>query len=93
MEHTISKLNALSRSARAVGTRTLVAGRSAWRRLTRPLGMNAVIATFCAALLIAIWSGAIIGAQREREKAIAAAIRQNSNLAAAFEEQTIRMIK
>ena len=55
--------------------------------------MNAVIATFCAALIVAIWGAAIMGRSASAKKAIAAAIKQNSNLAAAFEEQTIRMLK
>ena len=55
--------------------------------------MNAAIAIFCMALVATIWSATIKQAQTEREEVIAGAIRQNSNLAIAFEEHTTRTIK
>ena len=90
MKQPISKTDAVSPSLAA---KAPIGAGSARSWLTKRLGLNAAIGAFCAALVVAIWSVAIIGAQREREDGIAAAIKQNSNLAAAFEEQTIRMLK
>src|ERR1051326_7049233 len=63
------------------------------RWLSRRLGMNAVIAGFCLALIGITWSAVLIQSQLDRQKAIAGAFRQNSNLARAFEEQAIRTLK
>ena len=81
----IAKPDARPRAARTARTR--------WRSFTATLGISAVIAIFCLALIGAIWGVVIVQAHKEREKAIADAIKQNSNLAAAFEEHTIRMLK
>ena len=64
-----------------------------WRWLKRRPDMNAVIAVFCLALVVIVWSVVIAQAQLDRQKAIDNAFKQNSNLAKAFEEQTIRTLK
>jgi diguanylate cyclase (GGDEF)-like protein/PAS domain S-box-containing protein len=82
-----------SRSARADGRRRWVTGTSAWRWFTRRFDANAVIALFALALIGTVWGAVIVTVQFERQETIDNAIRQNSNLAMAFEEQTIRTIK
>lgn len=71
----------------------LIKNNAVLRWLRSHLGMNAAIAVFCTALFATFWWAAIKQAQTEREEVIAGAIRQNSNLAIAFEEHTTRTIK
>jgi PAS domain S-box-containing protein len=78
---------------RAAGMRSLVVDSPVGRWLKRRLGMNAVIAVFCLALVGITWSVVIAQAQLDRQKAIDNAFKQNSNLAKAYEEQTIRTLK
>jgi hypothetical protein len=73
--------------------RSLVVDSPVWRWLKLRLGMNAVIAAFCLALVGITWSVVIAQAQLDRQKAIDNTFKQNSNLAKAFEEQTIRTLK
>ena len=73
--------------------KTPTAGNVKVRWLKNNLGMNAAIAIFCVALLATFWWAALKQAQTEREEVIAGAIRQNSNLAIAFEEHTTRTIR
>jgi hypothetical protein len=61
--------------------------------LNRGLGMRPAIIAFSLLLIGAIWSAAAFQAQRERQNAVEIAVKQNSNLAIAFEEQTVRTLK
>lgn len=70
-----------------------VTGKRAWRRLKDPGRTNLAIAAFCLALIAAIWFATVRQSQSEREVTIAGAVRQNANLAMAFEEQAIRTLK
>jgi diguanylate cyclase (GGDEF)-like protein/PAS domain S-box-containing protein len=70
-----------------------VAVRSACRRLTRRVGVNAVVAIFGLTLIGIAVGSVIVRSQTERQKTIDNAIRQNSNLALVFEEHTIRTLK
>jgi diguanylate cyclase (GGDEF)-like protein/PAS domain S-box-containing protein len=81
-----------TRPARAEAKRSWLAGKPERRWLTR-LDRNSAIAIFGLALIGVVWGGVISAVQYEREEAIENVIRQNSNLAKAFEEQTIRTIK
>jgi diguanylate cyclase (GGDEF)-like protein/PAS domain S-box-containing protein len=69
------------------------APRRVWRWLTTPLGINAAIGAFSLALICAIWSAVISQTNSEREDTISNAVKQNSNLAMAFEEHTYRTLK
>jgi diguanylate cyclase (GGDEF)-like protein/PAS domain S-box-containing protein len=64
-----------------------------WRWLTAHAGVNAEITVFCLMFIGAIWTAVIISAQSKRADTIASVFRQNSNLAIAYEEQTIRTLK
>ncbi len=57
------------------------------------VGLSTAIAAICLALSAIIWTAVISQEQRERQEAIAAAIKQNSNLAIAFEEYITRTIR
>ena len=61
-------------------------------RVSRRLGMHHAIVAVTLVLVGAIWAAAVWQSQRERESAIDAAYRQNSNLAIAFEEHTVRAL-
>ena len=61
--------------------------------LSRPLGINAAIAAFTIALIVLVWAAVVVHAKSERESAVTDIVRQNSNLAMAFEEHTYRTIK
>jgi diguanylate cyclase (GGDEF)-like protein/PAS domain S-box-containing protein len=69
------------------------APRRVWRWLTTPLGISAAIVAFSLALIIAIWAVVISQTEAEREDTVSNAIKQNSNLAIAFEEHTYRTLK
>src|ERR1700738_3074825 len=73
--------------------RILDAARPVWRWLTTPLGINAAIGAFSLALIVAIWGAVIVQTKGERADAVSHAIKQNSNLAMAFEEHTFRTLK
>jgi diguanylate cyclase (GGDEF)-like protein/PAS domain S-box-containing protein len=68
-------------------------GNAVWRRLTQYVGVNAAIAVFCLVFIGAAWTAVFLKTQSNRADTIANAVRQNSNLAIAFEEQTIRAVK
>ena len=54
--------------------------------------VNLAIALFSLALIAYIWITAISEGRAERDEAIAAAVKQNSNLAVAYEEHMIRTV-
>src|SRR6187397_140904 len=93
MKQPISTADLPSRGTRGAKRRAWAVSKSAPRLLARSLGMNAVIAAFALVLIGLVWAAVIATVQFEREEAIDNAITQNSNLAKAFEEQTIRTIK
>lgn len=57
------------------------------------LGMHLAIFAVSLLLIAGIWAAAVVQAQRERQSAIDTTNRQNSNLAIAFEEHTVRTLK
>jgi diguanylate cyclase (GGDEF)-like protein/PAS domain S-box-containing protein len=57
------------------------------------LGMHLAIVAVSLLLIAGIWAAAVVQAQRERQSAIDTTNRQNSNLAIAFEEHTVRTLK
>jgi diguanylate cyclase (GGDEF)-like protein/PAS domain S-box-containing protein len=59
----------------------------------RGLGMHHAIIAVSLVLIGAIWGAAAMQAQRERQSAIDTTNRQNSNLAIAFEEHTVRTLR
>lgn len=61
-----------------------------WRYLTRT---GAAVVLACIALLAVVWIVTLERISYEREEAIQDAIRNNSNLAVAFEEHTIRTLR
>ena len=67
--------------------------RAGWNWSRRHVSINASIAAFCAALIGIVWSAVITQQEIGRQEAIAAAFKQNANLAMAFEEHTVRTIK
>lgn len=56
-------------------------------------GTNGVIALFCVVLIAIVWTAVFAQIDIDRQTTIDKAITQNSNLAKAFEEHTIRTIK
>ncbi len=71
-------------------------GNAAWREFLALFGPDAVIAiiiVFAAVLIVAIGASAILRSHVARDEAIALAVRQNDNLAIAFEENIHRTIK
>lgn len=65
-----------------------------FRRWLARLGeVNVGIALFSLTLIVMLWSVVIAAGRAEREEAIATAIKQNSNLAVAYEEHVIRTLK
>ncbi len=67
--------------------------RNAWRRLRARLSVNAGIAIFSLSVIVIVFGSVIANSQSERQKTIENAVRQNSNLALAIEEHTIRTLK
>lgn len=66
----------------------------AFRRwLARRGEVNVAIVIFSLTLIAMIWSVAVAEGRSEREEAIATAVKQNSNLAVAYEEHVIRTLK
>jgi uncharacterized membrane protein YvbJ len=63
------------------------------RWLTKWSRLNIAIAAFCLVLIGAIWTAVVVQTQVNRAETIANAIRQNSNLALALEEHSVRTIK
>jgi diguanylate cyclase (GGDEF)-like protein/PAS domain S-box-containing protein len=61
--------------------------------LKRITVIEVAIAVVTIALIAAIWGAVVFQAGRERASAIDSAFRQNSNLAIAFEEHTVRTIR
>ena len=57
------------------------------------IGINAGIAVFCLALIAIVWGTVIAQVRFDRRVTVDNAVRQNSNLAKAFEEHTVRTIK
>ena len=55
--------------------------------------VNVAIAAFSIAMIAALWAVVIVDKRAEREGTIAAAIRQNTNLAVAYEEHVVRTLK
>ncbi|MGE0873173.1 MAG: diguanylate cyclase [Burkholderiales bacterium] len=55
--------------------------------------LNYTIVLFCILLVAGTWGMTIRQVRIDRENAIASTMRQNSNLALAFEEQTVRTLK
>ncbi len=74
-------------------TGTGMAGTPAWHWLARRFGMKNLIVGFCLTLIGIIWSAVIVHGNFQQQEMIDNAIRQNSNLAMAFEEHTVRTIK
>jgi PAS domain S-box-containing protein len=85
MERALSNHNLTDRAAQALPL--------AWHSITRRHGINAVIAAFCLALIGIFWAAVVTLIELDRRATIENAIKQNSNLARAFEEHTIRTIK
>lgn len=56
-------------------------------------GLNIVIALFSAALISALWTVVIVEQRAERAAVIAEAVKQNTNLAVAYEEHIVRTLK
>jgi diguanylate cyclase (GGDEF)-like protein len=63
-----------------------------WPWLKKRGDVNLAIALFSLALIAYIWVAAITEGRAERDEAIAAAVKQNSNLAVAYEEHMIRTL-
>src|SRR4051794_22045439 len=61
--------------------------------LKRASGIEGAIVAVSLALVAAIWGAAVSQTDRERQNAIEEAYRQNSNLAIAFEEHTVRTVR
>jgi diguanylate cyclase (GGDEF)-like protein/PAS domain S-box-containing protein len=74
-------------------TRLHAACRAISRWLRGAVGLSTAIALVCLGLSAAIWTAVITQEEHERQEAIAAAIRQDSNLAIAFEEYVVRTIR
>lgn len=55
--------------------------------------VNIAVALFTLVLIAALWSAVMLGHQVERDAVIAAATRQNANLAVAYEEHVVRSLK
>ncbi len=56
-------------------------------------GLNIAIALFSAALIGALWTVVIVEQRAERASVIAEAVKQNTNLAVAYEEHIVRTLK
>jgi diguanylate cyclase (GGDEF)-like protein len=64
-----------------------------WRWLKKQSDVNVAIIIFSVTLIGIIWGTVIAEGRAERAEAIANAIKQNSNLAVAYEEHVIRTVK
>ena len=64
-----------------------------WNYLARNAGINGLVALACLLLIGLNFSMLVTQQQLDRHATIDAAIRQNSNLALALQEQTIRTLK
>ncbi len=64
-----------------------------WRWLRNQGDVNVAIVAFSVILIAIIWGTAIAEGRSERAEAIANAIKQNSNLAVAYEEHVIRTVR
>jgi diguanylate cyclase (GGDEF)-like protein/PAS domain S-box-containing protein len=79
---------------RGAPARAVPRARRAFRRWFRsPVGLSTLIAMICLTLSAIIWTGVITEETLEKRETIAAAVRQNSNLAIAFEEYSTRAIR
>jgi diguanylate cyclase (GGDEF)-like protein/PAS domain S-box-containing protein len=66
----------------------------AFRRwFSRRSDVDVAIVVFSAALVALIWAVFIVESRSERDEAVATALKQNSNLAVAYEEHIVRTIK
>lgn len=63
------------------------------RALAACADLTVATALFGLAVIAAIWGVAIAGQRAEREDVIASAVRQNANLAVAYEEHIVRTLK
>ncbi|HEX2828672.1 MAG TPA: EAL domain-containing protein [Burkholderiales bacterium] len=61
--------------------------------LARLHGIETAVVAVSLAIIGALWWAAVFQSDRERQQVIDAAMRQNSNLVIAFEEQTVRTIR
>ena len=93
MAQSVFKPDRLSRPARQVAVTALVAAAAACRWIKERLRVNAVIAIFGLTLIGVAFGSVIVLSRIDRQHTIDNAIRQNSNLALAFEEHTIRTLK
>lgn len=57
------------------------------------VGMRGVIAMCCLALIAIVWAALIAQAEFDRRVTVENAVRQNSNLAKAFAEHSVRTIR
>jgi diguanylate cyclase (GGDEF)-like protein/PAS domain S-box-containing protein len=62
-------------------------------RVARVAGVETAVVAVSLALIAALWWAAVFQSDRERQQTVDAANRQNSNLAIAFEEHTVRTIR
>jgi diguanylate cyclase (GGDEF)-like protein/PAS domain S-box-containing protein len=58
-----------------------------------PPRANLAIALFCVVVVVIAWASRVDRIEVERSQAVADAVRQNANLAVAFEEHTVRTLK
>jgi len=63
------------------------------RLLSRRIDVDAAVVLFSIALVAAIWTLFVFEAHSEREEAVTTALKQNSNLAVAYDEHIVRTIK
>src|ERR1700676_4184183 len=63
------------------------------RWLTSSPRANLAIALFCVVLIGIAWTARLDRVEVERSQTVADAMRQNANLAIAFEEHTVRTLK
>ena len=60
---------------------------------TDPPRANLAIASFCVVVVVIGWVSRLDRIEVERSQTVADAVRQNANLAVAFEEHTVRTLK
>src|SRR5690349_8395876 len=63
------------------------------RWFTDPPRANLAIALFCVVVVVIAWASRLDRIEVERSQTVADAVRQNANLAVAFEEHTVRTLK
>ena len=61
--------------------------------VSRHAGMRGVIAICCLALIVIVWAALMVQVEFDRRVTVENAVRQNSNLARAFAEHTVRTIR